>query len=106
MGSNANFPCRKCHWGGTKVEKESDVLCHACHLAGVARNAEEIRDSLEEQLRLAMLGDLKAVERHKGQSNTEKKTHLSPRNETLRRLLVRGEGHDNAANAKPKSVRY
>ncbi|KAJ7801414.1 hypothetical protein B0H14DRAFT_2615317 [Mycena olivaceomarginata] len=19
MGSNANFPCRKCHWGGTKV---------------------------------------------------------------------------------------
>ncbi|KAJ7724046.1 hypothetical protein B0H14DRAFT_2641641 [Mycena olivaceomarginata] len=72
MGSNANFPCRKCHWGGTKVEKESDVLCHACHLAGVARNAEEIRDSLEEQLRLAMLGDLKAVERHKGQTKAMK----------------------------------
>ncbi|KAJ7848617.1 hypothetical protein B0H14DRAFT_2582925 [Mycena olivaceomarginata] len=73
MGSNANFPCRKCHWGRTKVEKESDAWYHAGHLTGVARNAQEIRESLEEQLRLAMLGDPKPVEEHQQKSGTKDK---------------------------------
>ncbi|KAF8168642.1 hypothetical protein K438DRAFT_1616019, partial [Mycena galopus ATCC 62051] len=70
---NANFPCRKCHWGGTKIEKESDAQYHACHLTGVARNAEEIRESLKEQLSLAMLGDPKPVEEHQRKSGTKDK---------------------------------
>ncbi|KAJ7852374.1 hypothetical protein B0H14DRAFT_3658548 [Mycena olivaceomarginata] len=73
MGSNANFPCRKCHWGGTKVDKESDARYHACHLTGVARNAQEICESLKEQLRLAMLGDPKPVEEHQRKSGTKDK---------------------------------
>ncbi|KAJ7314549.1 hypothetical protein DFH08DRAFT_917807 [Mycena albidolilacea] len=73
MGSNANFPCRKCHWGGTKVEKESNARYHACHLTGVARNAQEIRESLKGQLRLAMLGDPKPVEEHQQKSGTKNK---------------------------------
>jgi hypothetical protein len=73
MGSNANFPCRKCKWGGTKREKESDTVFHECHLTGVARNAREIRETLEEQLRLSMLGDAKAVEDNQRNSGTKDK---------------------------------
>ncbi|KAJ7687881.1 hypothetical protein B0H14DRAFT_3101310 [Mycena olivaceomarginata] len=73
MGSNANFPCRKCKWGGTKREKESDTVFHEFHLTGVARNAREIRETLEEQLRLSMLGDAKAVEDNQRNSGTKDK---------------------------------
>ncbi|KAJ7879259.1 hypothetical protein B0H14DRAFT_3082931 [Mycena olivaceomarginata] len=73
MGSNANFPCRKCKWGGTNREKESDTVFHECHLTGVARNAREIRETLEEQLRLSMLGDAKAVEDNQRKSGTKDK---------------------------------
>ncbi|KAJ7765113.1 hypothetical protein B0H14DRAFT_3510260 [Mycena olivaceomarginata] len=73
MGSNANFPCRKCKWGGTKREKESDTVFHECHLTGVAWNAREIRETLEEQLRLSMLGDAKAVEDNQRNSGTKDK---------------------------------
>ncbi|KAJ7738439.1 hypothetical protein B0H14DRAFT_2638483 [Mycena olivaceomarginata] len=83
MGSNANFPCRKCKWGGTNREKESDTVFHECHLTGVARNAREIRETLEEQLRLSMLGDAKAVEDNQrksgdqGQSRAQSKSNES-----------------------------
>ncbi|KAJ7197514.1 hypothetical protein B0H12DRAFT_1037871 [Mycena haematopus] len=73
MGSNANFPCRKCHWGGTQVEKETEEIYHQCHLAGAARDAGEIRESLEEQLRLSMLGDPKAVTEHQRATGTKDK---------------------------------
>jgi hypothetical protein len=73
MGSNANFPCRKCKWGGTKREKESDTVFHEYHLTGVAWNAHEIRETLEEQLQLSMLGDAKAVEDNQRNSGTKDK---------------------------------
>ncbi|KAJ7882391.1 hypothetical protein B0H14DRAFT_2565379 [Mycena olivaceomarginata] len=38
MGSNANHPCRKCNWGGTGKEKETEKLYHECHLAGALRS--------------------------------------------------------------------
>jgi hypothetical protein len=56
MGGNANHPCRKCHWGGTKKDKETHQVYHDCHEPGLARNATEIRTELDEQLRLATLG--------------------------------------------------
>ncbi|KAJ7885740.1 hypothetical protein B0H14DRAFT_3734848 [Mycena olivaceomarginata] len=61
MGGNTNFPCRKCGWGRTRKEKEGDTLYHTCHLVGIARNAAEIRETLDKQLQHAMRGDAKAV---------------------------------------------
>ncbi|KAJ7690611.1 hypothetical protein B0H14DRAFT_2420329 [Mycena olivaceomarginata] len=73
MGSNANFPCRKCHWGGTQIEKETEEKYHQCHLAGAARDAAEIRKNLEEQLRLSMLGDPKPITEHQRATGTKDK---------------------------------
>ncbi|KAJ7203369.1 hypothetical protein GGX14DRAFT_535928 [Mycena pura] len=73
MGSNANFPCRKCLWGGTKVEKETDHVYHDAHLEGVARSAEGIRVTLTKQLEFAMLGDTKSVEELQRTTGTKDK---------------------------------
>ncbi|KAF7374456.1 hypothetical protein MSAN_00329700 [Mycena sanguinolenta] len=73
MGGNANFPCRKCKWGGATVEKESDTNYHQCHLTGVARSAQEIRENLNEQLRLSMLRDASSVENIQRNSGTKDK---------------------------------
>ncbi|KAJ7780113.1 hypothetical protein DFH07DRAFT_1026009 [Mycena maculata] len=73
MGSNANFPCRKCHWGGTKIEKEADGMYHECHFAGVARNPEEIRENLQKQLQLAVLGEPKPIEEFQRATGTKDK---------------------------------
>jgi hypothetical protein len=73
MGSNANFPCRKCKWGGTKMEKETDQVYHAAHLEGVMRSAEEIRETLQKQLKAAQMGDLKAVEESQRTTGTKDK---------------------------------
>ncbi|KAJ7235144.1 hypothetical protein B0H12DRAFT_1258243 [Mycena haematopus] len=73
MGSNANHPCRKCHWGGTTKEKETDQLYHECHLAGALRSAEEIRTNLQRQLELAMRGDAKGVENLQRATGTKDK---------------------------------
>ncbi|KAJ7359609.1 hypothetical protein DFH08DRAFT_911530 [Mycena albidolilacea] len=73
MGSNANFPCRKCHWGGTQIEKETEEKYHQCRLAGAARDTAEIRKNLEEQLQLSMLGDPKAIMEHQRATGTKDK---------------------------------
>ncbi|KAJ7193966.1 hypothetical protein GGX14DRAFT_378462 [Mycena pura] len=73
MGSNANHPCRKCHWGGTTKEKETDQIYHECHLAGALRSAEEIRGNLQRQLQLAMRGDSKGVENLQRATGTKDK---------------------------------
>ncbi|KAJ7197464.1 hypothetical protein GGX14DRAFT_374923, partial [Mycena pura] len=81
MGSQANYPCRKCHWGGTKKNKETgrvavvrtDAVYHDCHLAGIARNAGEIRDELQKQLDLATRGEAKAIEARQKASGTKDK---------------------------------
>ncbi|KAJ7222568.1 hypothetical protein GGX14DRAFT_352846 [Mycena pura] len=62
IGCNANFPCRKCMWGGTSIEKTSDKIFRDCHLpSNVKRSAAQIRDRLREQLRLATRGDMKTI---------------------------------------------
>ncbi|KAF7364229.1 hypothetical protein MSAN_01082500 [Mycena sanguinolenta] len=73
MGSNANYPCRKCHWGGSKKEKETAEVYHQCHLAGVARNVAEIRENLERQLQMAMRGDQKGIEELQRATGTKDK---------------------------------
>ncbi|KAJ7229581.1 hypothetical protein B0H12DRAFT_1029956 [Mycena haematopus] len=73
MGSNANHPCRKCHWGGTTKEKETDQIYHECHLAGALRSAEQIRENLQRQFRLAMRGDSKGVENLQRATGTKDK---------------------------------
>ncbi|KAJ7719076.1 hypothetical protein B0H14DRAFT_3098629 [Mycena olivaceomarginata] len=73
MGGNANFPCRKCHWGGTRKEKEGDINYHTCHLVGIARNAAEIRETLDKQLQHAMRGDAKMVENLQRETGTKDK---------------------------------
>ncbi|KAF7344340.1 hypothetical protein MSAN_01915000 [Mycena sanguinolenta] len=59
--------------GGTKVEKETDTKYHECHLVGVARTAQEIRETLQEQLRLAMLGNAEAVKENQRSTGTKDK---------------------------------
>jgi hypothetical protein len=73
MGCNSNFPCRKCQWGGTQIEKETEEIYHQCHFAGIARDAAKIRQGLEEQLRLSMLGDPKALTEHQRATGTKDK---------------------------------
>ncbi|KAJ7253007.1 hypothetical protein B0H12DRAFT_1017789 [Mycena haematopus] len=73
IGCNTNFPCRKCQWGGTQVEKVSEQVYHECHFVGAARDAAQIRERLEEQLRLSMLGDPKPVTEHQRATGTKDK---------------------------------
>ncbi|KAJ7618023.1 hypothetical protein FB45DRAFT_1103391 [Roridomyces roridus] len=73
MGVKANYPCRKCHWGGTTIEKETEQTYHECHLAGAARNAEEIRQNLHIQLKLATQGNAKAVGERQRSTGTKDK---------------------------------
>jgi hypothetical protein len=73
MGGNANHPCRKCHWGGTKKDKETHQVYHDCHEPGLARNATEIRTELDEQLRLATLGQDAAIAARQRASGTKDK---------------------------------
>ncbi|KAF7357265.1 hypothetical protein MSAN_01321700 [Mycena sanguinolenta] len=73
MGSNANYPCRKCHWGGTQKQKETGITYHDCHLAGIARNATEIREELRIQLQLATKGNPEAIKKHQTDSGTKDK---------------------------------
>ncbi|KAF7361103.1 hypothetical protein MSAN_01141900 [Mycena sanguinolenta] len=73
MGSNANYPCRKCHWGGTQKQKETGQIYHDCHLAGIARNATEIWEELQKQLQLATKGNIDAVKKRQTNSGTKDK---------------------------------
>jgi hypothetical protein len=73
IGCNGNFPCRKCGWGGTKIEKESEKIYHECHFPGIARDAAKIRNHLNEQLRLSTHGDSKAVEDQQRTTGTKDK---------------------------------
>ncbi|KAJ6600735.1 hypothetical protein B0H10DRAFT_2083083 [Mycena sp. CBHHK59/15] len=73
LGSNANHPCRKCHWGGTAKEKETEQIYHECHLPGALRSAGEIRENLQKQLQLAMRRDSKGVENLQRATGTKDK---------------------------------
>ncbi|KAF7351615.1 hypothetical protein MSAN_01594000 [Mycena sanguinolenta] len=73
IGGNSNYPCRKCQWGGTQIEKETEEIYHQCHLAGIARDAARVRQNLEEQIHLSMLGDSNAVTEHQRATGTKDK---------------------------------
>ncbi|KAF7314261.1 hypothetical protein MKEN_00898700 [Mycena kentingensis (nom. inval.)] len=74
IGCNANRNCRKGNWGGTAVEKTAAAMYHQCHLGTeVKRTADETRQRLREQLRLATRGDLKAIKEHWTATGTKDK---------------------------------
>ncbi|KAJ6548781.1 hypothetical protein B0H19DRAFT_1211584 [Mycena capillaripes] len=58
-----------CHMG----EKETHEVYHDCHMPGIARNATEIRTELNEQLRLATLGQDTAIAARQRASGTKDK---------------------------------
>ncbi|KAJ7213920.1 hypothetical protein GGX14DRAFT_534135 [Mycena pura] len=63
MGGNANMKCRQCMVGGNHEHVESDEGYHALHLVGIARTAAETKQTLLEQLDLAMYGVKAPIER-------------------------------------------
>ncbi|KAJ6490861.1 hypothetical protein C8R45DRAFT_1096404 [Mycena sanguinolenta] len=50
-----------------------DMKYHECHLVGIARNAQEIRETLQEQLQLSMLGNAEAVKENLRSTGTKDK---------------------------------
>ncbi|KAJ7048695.1 hypothetical protein C8F01DRAFT_1003912 [Mycena amicta] len=74
IGCNGNRPCRKCGWGGTTIEKTSAETYHQCHLPDdIKRSASQIRERLEEQLRLATRGDAKTIKQLQTATGTKDK---------------------------------
>ncbi|KAJ7063307.1 hypothetical protein C8F01DRAFT_1229908, partial [Mycena amicta] len=63
MGGNANRKCRVCKAGGNHEHTESDEGYHALHFAGVARTAAETKQTLLQQLDLAMYGIKAPIEK-------------------------------------------
>ncbi|KAJ3781108.1 hypothetical protein GGU10DRAFT_278178 [Lentinula aff. detonsa] len=62
IGHNGTFPCRVCHIGGTYTEKESDTGYESFYNVGKLRSADETRDAILEQIRLASRGIASHVE--------------------------------------------
>ncbi|KAJ7204988.1 hypothetical protein GGX14DRAFT_368317 [Mycena pura] len=73
IGCQANHPCRKCHWGGTMAEKPTTEIYHKSHFPDIARNANEIRQCLQEQLRLATHGDKNGIAKLQTKTGTKDK---------------------------------
>ncbi|KAF7288607.1 hypothetical protein MIND_01427300 [Mycena indigotica] len=74
IGCNANFPCCKCIWGGTTIQKTAPDVYHACHLPeSVQRNANQIREHLGTQLKLACQGDAKSIKELQTETGTKDK---------------------------------
>ncbi|KAI9068297.1 hypothetical protein FKP32DRAFT_1562016, partial [Trametes sanguinea] len=67
IGGNGNYLCRKCHAGGTTVQKSSNEGFHSLFTPGEHRNKDEVLESLKEQVRMACLG----VEKHVRTLQTE-----------------------------------
>ncbi|KAJ3992048.1 hypothetical protein F5050DRAFT_1801905 [Lentinula boryana] len=62
IGHNGTFPCCVCHIGGTYAEKESDTGYESFYNVGKLRSADETRDAILEQIRLASRGIASHVE--------------------------------------------
>ncbi|KAF7304084.1 hypothetical protein MIND_00639900 [Mycena indigotica] len=60
IGCNGNYPCRKCNWGGSTIEKTSEDRCK--HV-----------QRLENQLALAVQGDLKSIKEQQTSTGTKDK---------------------------------
>ncbi|KAJ3560563.1 hypothetical protein NP233_g10753 [Leucocoprinus birnbaumii] len=56
IGGNGNFPCRKCHIGGSQKDKETANGFSMFFQPGVARSGKETLAELEVQVALACLG--------------------------------------------------
>ncbi|KAI5888159.1 uncharacterized protein SCHCODRAFT_02691594 [Schizophyllum commune H4-8] len=73
IGGNGNYPCRKCELGGTQAFKETCDGYHAYHYAGIARDASNIRQELQRQLDVAMLGVANNVKQMQTATGTKDK---------------------------------
>ncbi|KAF7768434.1 hypothetical protein Agabi119p4_7677 [Agaricus bisporus var. burnettii] len=56
IGGNGNFPCRKCHVGGTQKQKETDQGYAAFFVTGVDWTAGETLREVEKQVKAACCG--------------------------------------------------
>ncbi|KAF7304147.1 hypothetical protein MIND_00646400 [Mycena indigotica] len=73
IGCNGTHPCRKCKWGGSKINQVQDAVYHACHSPSIARTADEIRAELHHQLSLAAKGSAAAIETRQKETGTKDK---------------------------------
>ncbi|THU78230.1 hypothetical protein K435DRAFT_700534 [Dendrothele bispora CBS 962.96] len=71
IGAKGNYPCCKCHAGGSEIEKSSDEGFHAMFLPGNARNTCEIKAELEAQVQLACRGVVSPIEQRQTDSGTK-----------------------------------
>ncbi|TFK29556.1 hypothetical protein FA15DRAFT_677776 [Coprinopsis marcescibilis] len=56
IGGNGNFPCRKCHVGGTVKEKSADAGYHSLFAPGLPRNMESTLETVRSQVKEACTG--------------------------------------------------
>ncbi|KAF7762497.1 hypothetical protein Agabi119p4_9090 [Agaricus bisporus var. burnettii] len=61
IGGNGNYPCRKCHVGGTQKDKETSEGFRKFFVPGIARSNTESIACLEAQLAVASLGKAQRV---------------------------------------------
>ncbi|KAL7280426.1 hypothetical protein ACG7TL_005354 [Trametes sanguinea] len=61
VGLHGNYPCRRCHFGGTERQRESDEGYEAHFAPGIPRVAATTQGIVLKQLRQAGLGIAKAV---------------------------------------------
>ncbi|KAJ7222267.1 hypothetical protein GGX14DRAFT_532238 [Mycena pura] len=73
IGCNGSRPCRKCKWGGPRIEQVKPDVYHACHESGIARTADDIRSELNHQLSLATKGSAAAVEKRQTETGIKDK---------------------------------
>ncbi|KAI0642270.1 hypothetical protein C8Q79DRAFT_918071 [Trametes meyenii] len=56
VGLHGNYPCRRCQFGGTELERETDQGYEQHFTPGTPRTATETLNAINEQLRAAALG--------------------------------------------------
>ncbi|XP_006462267.1 hypothetical protein AGABI2DRAFT_47524, partial [Agaricus bisporus var. bisporus H97] len=61
IGSVGNFPCRKCHVGGSQEEKRTDAVYESFFRPGQPRSQTETLQELEKQIGAACLGVAQTV---------------------------------------------
>ncbi|KAK7448124.1 hypothetical protein VKT23_013883 [Stygiomarasmius scandens] len=71
IGVKGNYPCRKCDAGGSESEKSTNDGFHAMFLPGTARNCDNIKLELEEQVKLACKGVVTHIEQRQTRTGTK-----------------------------------
>ncbi|KAF7308069.1 hypothetical protein MKEN_01169200 [Mycena kentingensis (nom. inval.)] len=70
-GDKGNFPCRKCHVGGTQIEKRTNEIYESFFHAGEPRDWQDVLSAVNEQLDLACAGMKGALEAHQTASGIQ-----------------------------------